>query len=152
MYSDRPSKINGAPCCHLDFRIYGAEQCRRYGFTQVGDLRSIELQRQVILRGCRLSIFSSTFSPELIEARIERMVNRMMRRYREKSREELTGRVWNIVARSVSQEDQIYTADTIGDAIRNVPIQEWIDCNPLVVKNAVVSIPSSALLGHGFPD
>lgn len=45
LYGDRPSKINGQPCCHLEFRFTGAQACKRAG---LGDLDRLQLGVDVV--------------------------------------------------------------------------------------------------------
>lgn len=41
-YSDKPSKIDGAPCCHVEWRMKGAESVKRAGLYQLEDLVSFD--------------------------------------------------------------------------------------------------------------
>ena len=40
-YDDKPSKITGTPCTHLELRFYGTASVRKQGFERVTDLIGI---------------------------------------------------------------------------------------------------------------
>ena len=42
LYHDRPSKITGVPCTHLELKFQNAEACRRQGWHQPSDLLRID--------------------------------------------------------------------------------------------------------------
>src|SRR5262249_3580526 len=45
IYADKPSKLDGRPCCHLELRIQTVKNARAEGVTHLSDLLTLDPQR-----------------------------------------------------------------------------------------------------------
>jgi hypothetical protein len=46
-YGDKPSKVTGGPCCHIELRYRGADACRTRGVRTCGDLLDYDALRHL---------------------------------------------------------------------------------------------------------
>ena len=66
IYSDRPSKITGGPCLHIEMRIRNADACRRYKVSSISDLLQIDI-RGLLRRQIRLAAVDPSCLARVIE-------------------------------------------------------------------------------------
>jgi hypothetical protein len=138
IYSDRVSKIDGRPACHVEFRFDRALSCGRFGIRRLDDFRKLNFGA-AIRRNVRLAFLLASEAFDLL-------VNDQMRKSGDDrcSTEEVL-HIW--LSRWFDQDNWI-----------NTPTQEWIDRSEALAKelglaiplpNVVLSLQADLLLGGG---
>ncbi len=79
IYSDRPSKITGGPCLHIEMRIRNAAACRRYKASSISDLPSVDIH-DLIRRQIRLTAVDPSCLARVIETYARSTLRGMRRR------------------------------------------------------------------------
>lgn len=144
----RRSKINGQPCCHVEFRFYKAEGCRRIGLRQLADIVDPDAAKLLpaIFRNSRLS----TLNWPKVEQAIDAFVGKAMllwnrkptTRFRRRlNRKQMSQKLRGILARILQSEE----IESQPENLRLKAVQSWIDETNLV-HNAVLSLPAHALV------
>lgn len=106
VYADKRSKLTDEPCCHIEYRIRGADACRRAGFSTIDDFINIDH------RGIWEKELRFEYMPEkALERLIENMARRSLRRQNRNSARRRRGR---------QDRFRRFTLNTVDDWIRRV--------------------------------
>lgn len=141
IYSDRPSKITGQPCVHIELRYCRSGSCSRIGLDTADGICALDPVR-IADRGFRVSAVST--------ANLRREILKVARAtYYDRRRHE----------RNLSFSDAEALADSwyfrvlqTGEPSRSpkwfddIPVQEYLDVMPGIVRPLLVHLPGSILI------
>lgn len=144
MYSNRPSKIGGAPCVHVELRFYSTAQTRRLGASTISGLLGID-QLATLQKHCRLSRINS----DNLRRGIEEMITASMKAWaapagRTFNRGEATAKINNIMARAMTFEG----SGQLATDLSQIPAQVWLESYRRLVGRGVVHVPMPLIKGQ----
>jgi len=147
IYSDRPSKLAGGPCTHVEMRFYSTKQVRKLGAGSLVEL--LYVRAEELLRGqCVLSKPHA----ELVNRNIEDLINRtaiawrkagqlprgrLYKRFRHECRADVARKVRATIARGLAHG----VAGDVPADLSDAPAQVWLEGYRKLVGRAVAQVP-----------